>query len=191
MLTDIINLYDYNAASVINVFDIKQKKYYIPKIERNIAKANIGQKLLNIVTTPLANKIGNHAFTLITDKDKMYIYDPTNFMIFNIDNKYKCSNIWNTGKCKLKPVFSHYINHSEKSDFALGALNLNNEYNSPYNSKDFLISFENCIENFSNNKNLLNNFHEEIINNINIINDNSKEVKKLIKEYRKQITTNK
>lgn len=186
MLTDLINLYDYSAASVINKFDVKQKRYYVPDIERKIAKVNIGNKIKASIFKPLANMTGNHAFTLIVDKEKMYIYDPTNFMIFNIDSRFKCTNICGTRGCELKPIFSHFINNSEKANFALGALNLNNSYESPYTRKDFIFTFENCVDTLNDKKSLLNSFHQEILNNIKVIDENSKDVKKLIKEKKKE-----
>jgi len=106
-------------------------------------------------------------------------------MIFNLEDKFNCSNVCGSGGSKLKPYFSHYLNDSDKSLLALVDLNMRNDFVSPYTRKDFIFTWENCYENFEVNSYLLNCFHDDIRNNIEIINNNATNIKKLIKEKRK------
>lgn len=191
MLTDFINQFDYSATSIMNKFDQKAKNDYKPNIKRNIAEINFRQKILGKMLTPIGNKFGNHAFTLINENNKFYIYDATNLMIFDINNRFSCSNICGSGECIIKPYFSHYLIDSPKSEETLVGLNMNSAFDSPYSKNDFIVTWENCIEQFKINEKLLESFHEEIDTNIKNITSKTGKIKLLVKEkekeYRKQI----
>ena len=181
MLTDFINDFDYSAATLINRLDVNYKRDYMPKIERKVGKDRLGSKILGKIMTPISNKVGNHAFTLIKENEQMYIYDPTNLMIFDIKDKFNCDNVCGTGSSKIKPYFSHFINKSGKAEETLVNFNMETIFRLPYDRKTFICTFEECFEKFSNNTYLLNRFYDDIHSNIESISNNVSNIKKLIK----------
>lgn len=181
MLSDFINQFDYCAATIINDFDRKQINDYSPSIKRNIVEDSLWRKMLFKIFPPIMKKGGNHAFNLICEDEKLYIYDATNFQIFDINDKYSCSNICGVGECGIKPYFSYFVNDSEKSKLALAYLNMNTSFESPYTRKDFIFTWENSILYFSEKEKLLRLFHAEISDHIKYINNTVKDIKKLIK----------
>lgn len=184
MLTDLINEFDYNAASIMNKFEVKTRKY-TPNINRKITKPSVSKKLLMHILGPISNKIGNHAFTLIEENGQMYIYDPTNLLVLNINDKFKCTDICGNESAIIKPYLSYFLNKNEKSEMALDKLNIFQAFVPAFNEMNYIKTWENNLVCFNDNINLLNDFHKEINENIEIISDKSKNIKKLLKEARK------
>ena len=187
MLTDFINLFDYSSATVINSLGKENKSNYVPVIKRNVAKNSdsFGRNLVVSMMNPVLKNVGNHAFNLINENGKCYIYDATNLMIFDIIDKFNCKDVCAAGSAKIKPYFSHIFNDSFKSFNALVDFNVKTDFVSPYTRKDFIFTWEECCDNFLKNKYLLGCFHDEIIEDINYINSNILDVKDFIKEKRK------
>lgn len=123
MLSDFLNQFDYNVATIFNIVSKKVKTDYMPTVKRESSKSNFRQRIISAMASPLSNVVGNHAFNFICENDGFYIYDSTNLMMFNLEDKFNCSNVCGTGSAKIKPYFSHYLNDSDKSLLALVDLN--------------------------------------------------------------------
>ena len=184
MLTDFINQFDYSCATLLNKYNNGIKKSYSPEIERQIVKPKFYNKFKSILYEPLTKKIGNHAFNLIKENNKFYIYDSTNLTALNFDNIKKGRIIAGKGTCDIKPLYSYAINYSKKAVDSLNDFNLASSLESPYNRKDFINTWEECFELFYYNEYLLDSFHDDINNNINNICENNKTAKKIIKKYK-------
>ena len=89
MLKDFLNTCGYNSSTMINLVDKNIKSNYKFDIERKSEKAKKKTEILNLAMCPIMKKIGNHAFTLIEDNNKLYIYDSTNLMLLNVINPYE------------------------------------------------------------------------------------------------------
>lgn len=180
MLTDYINEFDYKAATLINYLGKDMERSYTVDIERKLSKPKLKNKLLTPLLKPLTRKIGNHAYTLINENNKFYIYDATNLIMGELKSKDEAILIPGKGTLKIKPYFSYYINLSDKSVSALDSLHEYFNLESPYNKKDFIITWEECLDLFIKNTNLLDDFYNEIRNSIvNVATINEQQKKKI------------
>lgn len=185
MLTDFINEFDqYSSATLINNINKRNKNYYKVNIERKKGKEKIYSKLLLPIIIQKAKKSGTHAYNLINENGKLYIYDSTNLSISKLDNKFKSSLLPGEGTSDIKPYFSYCFNNNDKSDKILDLLHTTETFETPYNSEDFITSWEECLELFKDNINLLDDFYSEINSSIVNICDDNIISKKLIKNYK-------
>ena len=176
MLSDFINEFDdYSSASIINKMNKRCERNYKVDIERKRGTEKFYSKLLTPLVIPITKKMGNHAYNLISEKGKLYIYDSTNLCISKLNSKYESSMLAGIGTSDIKPYLSYWINNSDKSIKTLDLIHTTQEFKSLYTSKDFIITWEECLELFRDNKYLLDDFYDEINSNIiNICNDNVK-----------------
>lgn len=183
MLTDFINQFDcYSSATLLNNINKNFERHYKVDIERKIVPNKFSRKIITPFIIPITKKTGNHAYNLICEKGNLYIYDSTNLSASKLNNKFESSVLAGKGVCNIKPYLSYWLNNSNKSTQTLDLLHLTQHFTSPYTSKDFVITWEECLELFRKNKYLLDDFYDEIYNNIiNIYNDNVK-AKELIKK---------
>lgn len=181
MLTDYLNLSDYSSATLINRIEGKKPDYEI-NIERQMGKDNFKTKSLAFLLKPVSKNLFNHAFNLIDDNDKLYIYDATNLLILDIEDKFLANAIDADITAKLNPYFSYMFNSEEKSMKVLDKLNLI-EDTSGCGIQNFAFLLNNDISFFKDNGVLLNDFYDDIKPNINQISkviSNSKKIKKNI-----------
>lgn len=168
MLTDILNKKGYDAAIITNKIN-KVKRGYTPNIEMNVIKPKLSTKIISLMLNPISNLVGNHACTLIIDKDNPYIYDPTNLTMFNCENSKKATHELGEGSIKLTPYFSLIIATNNQNINAFDKLCLCKNYNNPYSRKDFIITAECNYEKYNNNPNIFSDFSDSIMPNINNI----------------------
>lgn len=180
MLTDFINEFDYSSATLVNYMD-KSCKIDKSSIKRNKVDPKESTKFMNALISSITKKTGNHAFNLINENGKLYIYDSTNISISKIINKEKVNLITGTGEILLKPYFSYILNTNDKSVETLDLLHTSKEIISPYTRSEFIIEWQFCMELFQNKKNILDDFYDEIINNILKITEVTNDVQKIKK----------
>lgn len=166
MLTDIITANGYDAATILNFVDSKTKSRYTPDIKRQEVSPKLFTKVFMSIVHPASKKMGNHACTLIIDRDKPYIFDSTNLMMFEcVDNK-KAVNSVGEGHLNLKPYISYMLAKNVPNYNAIEKLCLTSDYTSPYTGRDFIFNFENCVHYFNENQRIFTDFHEDIMGNI-------------------------
>lgn len=142
MLKDILIECGYNSSILLNKITSKEeiKKFYVPEIERNIIKPyNIITKAMPLVFKPIINKIGNHAFNLIEDNGKLYIYDSTNLLFLQLDSTIVADILAGKGVFKLTPYLSYILNDSKERS-TLDTLHTIDNFTSPYNRKDYIVT---------------------------------------------------
>lgn len=179
MLTDYLNLSGCSSATLINLIEGKKPDYEI-NIERQRGKENLRTKSLSFLLKPVSKKIFNHAFNLIDDNNKLYIYDATNFLIFDIENKFSANALDADIKAKLNPYFSYMFNSEEKSAKVIDKLNSINN-GSASGVQNFVTLFNDDIAYFKDNDALFSDFYDDIKPNIDKISEvigNSKQIKK-------------
>lgn len=186
MLTDLMNEFDYGAATVINRVNKGGTRSYKVDIKRKIQKEKFSSKLTSPLVIPLTKIVGNHAYNLISEKGKLYIYDSTNLTLSTLNSKWESSIVAGKGTSDIKPFFSYSVNESSKAIETLDLLHETSGFESPYSKKDFIITWEECLDFFNNNKYLFDDFHDEIVNNITAISENNRNAKAIIKEYKKK-----
>ena len=177
MLTDLLNEYDFSAATLMNKLPSRINLDYKPDIERNRSKKKLSSSLIRMLLIPIMKSFPNHAFNLIKENNGLYIYDSTNLFISNLTSKNESTIITGNGKINLYPYFSYYINLDNKSVDTLDFFHTTTNYESPYTKSDFIDTWEECLLIFIKNMGLLNDFHCEIKHNINKINEENKDVK--------------
>ena len=181
MLTDLLNEYDFSAATILNKLPTKPHLDYRPDIERNRSKKKLSNSLIRMLLIPIMKNFPNHAFNLIKENNGLYIYDSTNLFISNLTSKNESIIITGVGKIKLYPYFSYYINLDNKPVETLDFLHTTTNYESPYTKSDFIDTWEECLLLFTKNMGLLNDFYDEIYSNINKITEENKDVKQKLK----------
>ena len=102
---------------------------------------------------------GNHVFTLIEDKDKIYIFDVTRLCLLRIKNSFTAEIINGNGLYKLKPYLSYLLNNNHK---LLSKLLKNDCYDIPYSNDEFRLIGERIINLLENNLLLIEDFYLEI-----------------------------
>lgn len=183
MLTDFLNQFDLKCATLISVWNQNIIYNYQKNIRRNIYtySNNTGQTKLS-----LRKKItGTHAFNLIKENKKYYVYDSANLCAFMIKNKKTGIMISGDDRISLKPYTSYAYNFSDKALNLLSDFEKTKTFESPYNSEEFIKTWEYCL-NLLNNNTFLDDYYEEVKDNIlKIYNTNDKyylSIDEIIKE---------
>lgn len=183
MLTDYLNFVGYSSATLINHISGSKPNYLI-NMERQKGKENFRTKALSVILKPISKNAYNHAFNLIDDKNKLYIYDATNFLIFNIETKYSATALKADINAKLNPYLSYMLNLDEKSIQVLDKINLL-ENNENFEMENFDSLLNNDIDFFRDNDTLFNEFYYDVkpdIDQISKVINNSKQLKKDIRK---------
>lgn len=162
MLTDILVDAGYQASVIFNVMGNDLTKDYKSNIEVQCEKPKLGTKIGNLFSGFSYKKVGNHACTLIIERDKPYIFDSTNITMFKCVNNKEAVHSLGMGKLVLKPYVSCFLASDDMNYEAIKNLCLRDDYSSPYTRKDFIFTSEECIEKFNSNQNVINDFREEI-----------------------------
>lgn len=111
----------------------------------------------------------NHAFNLIKENEKLYIYDPTNFKLVRIINIESACGIGNNCKFKLFPYESYFVNTRQEEIDLLDEFIKTSDFISPYDTDDFNNAKYNCLETVRYNKPLLRNYYDSTKENVNNI----------------------
>ena len=177
MHTDLLNKCGYPSCLIINKVDGKNfKKFYIPNISQNKNDTKL-MDIGGVFLSPLINKIGNHAFTLVYENGKFYIYDVTNSTIFKLDGKYDAENIVGTGHSDLNPMMSFALNFDKERIDTLDKFMVMDETDDLYKRSDFVTRFENNVEMFKDNERLFEEFREDIKDDVVRIDNEVKKFK--------------
>lgn len=177
MLKDFLNICGYDASMMINFCGENIDKAYKIDIERSITKGKISSKISSFFMSPLIKKIGNHAFTLVYDNGKPYIYDSTNLMALEFENPYFAHLLNGTGSAKLKPYISTVFSSNFGEIETLLKLFELDDLSSPCSRKDFIITGENNIELFRKNIVLLDDFYDDARDSIVTISEITDKIK--------------
>ena len=162
MLKDILNSCDYTSVILQNSFDDTTKVNYKIDIERK----NIKDEHKSLIEKILKIKKANHVFNLIEENNKIYIYDSTNLLLYNIADSNYSSLINGKGKNKLFPYQSYYFTYSKDEEKLLDRLISESDYTSPYTKEDFISTSEVNLEIIRNSITLLDDFYTEARSNI-------------------------
>lgn len=190
LLRNYLNICDKKAA-ILNCKMPTDKKEiqcdYRPEIERKQDEgfSNILLKyLLFPLTQTLQNKVGNHAVTLIEENGKIYIYDPTNLFVLNVEDENTATLINGKGQFDLKPLNSLVL--SPNSDpYNIYAKMFDENIEKAFTRKEIIFSYENTIELIKNNINLLDDAYDNIHSELEVINNQTNEIGGYLKVLRK------
>lgn len=181
MFTDVLERLDVEAYLLTCLIDINTplEMKYKPSIQRNVVKPSFMSetlsKFLNLL--PIKN-IGNHAVTLFSSKDLWYISDPTNLTFMEIDDFLHARMCNSDISVKLKPwsmLMLDNIDPKEFKNIVLKTFLLSDS--SKINDHALEILYEKIIEFLNEQKSLLNDFHDNIDNDIDTVCKTLKKVK--------------
>lgn len=164
LLKDFINMSKYSSAIIVNK-PSNIKINYSPEIMRNI-KVN----MLKAMKKNLSFHANLCASNLVIDKEGAYIYDPTNILLFELENVKKAKLINGEGMCKINSYYTHIYNLSKKSKSTLDYMYFSDNLKSPYSRKDFIFSFEMCMELFKDNIKLIYDYYKDIYKELKNLN---------------------
>ncbi len=111
----------------------------------------------------------NHAFNLIKENEKLYIYDPTNYRLIKIGNITTACSMDNKNKYKLYPYGSYYVNTKQREIDLLDEFITTSNFNNYYNINDLNDAKNNCIESVRQNKSLLLDYYDSTKENVDFI----------------------
>ena len=184
MLSDVLKSLDYNAyTSVCYVHEnaeIPDEKREKMPIDRSVYKGNTLLEKLKVKNAilasyalrPITKKVGNHAIVLSEYNGEFYGIDPTNLCFMTHSNENQLQSLNGLVDFDLKPTFTHYLNSDEVDNIKEMYENMNEFANKDVsfldgNSiKDF---YQEKVEFCDSKKNILKDFHEECLNDIDIV----------------------
>ena len=138
--------------------------HYTPDIKQNIGKINLGKYSdLPLINTIKENIIGNHLITLVNDSNKIILCDAANLDFINLNKNLKGEFLFKDVKTKLLPNYMGLLENNLE-ELKKGLLKTEK-----IDLEKVKILYENNINFCKNNINLLNDFHEDIKNDIEIV----------------------
>jgi hypothetical protein len=184
MLSDVLKSMDYNACTSVcyvheNAEIPDEKREKMP-IDRSAYKGNTLLEKLKVKNAilasyalrPITKKVGNHAIVLSEYNGEFYGIDPTNLCFMTHSNENQLQSLNGLVDFDLKPTFTHYLNSDEVDNIKEMYENMNEFANKDVsfldgNSiKDF---YQEQVEFCDSKKNILKDFHEECLNDIDIV----------------------
>ena len=171
MLKDFLIVCGYKSANLINVNDKNLKASYIPKITRKKFNNNNSNKKSkeNLFLALKKYKYGTHMFTLVQEGKYLYAYDPTNFLLLDIQNINVAKLVNGKGTFKLKPYISYATNLPLESRRLLKNFYTTEKFLNPYNKEYFKELFDELVNHLDKNKNVLDIYYNSIKENIRFI----------------------
>lgn len=171
MLKDFLNNNGYNSVILANYLYANIKVDYRMNID--------GRKLYQMSdmseSISFKKKKANHAFNLIDDKG-LYIYDPTNLLIYDLKNRNTAKLVNGKGKNIIYPFISYGFCYSKSDEQLLDKIFTEDSFTSPYNKTDFISTAEVYLELLKNNTSLLEDFYTEAKSDIDGISEETKKV---------------
>lgn len=130
--------------------------------------SSITYKNLILKKLLIKNPCMTHAFNLITENGKIYIYDSTNLFFLKIQNttsakiivgahNFKYKHVY---KYKLYPYDSYFLNINPETFGVLDTLNTRNDFNSPYDSENYIQIQQTCIDEVVRNEKLILDYYD-------------------------------
>ena len=166
-LSDYLNKAGYQSICLNNTYKMVEASYKIP-LERSINKNFLDDYVLKFIQKTLLSKIDNHCFTLVKEKNKYYIYDPTTLNVFKVDNTKKASLICGTGSVRIN-IFSSFMNSITDQDERILNDLIVEKISSCYTEDDVRFITAKDMELFNDHRNLLKDFHTDIKSDIDFI----------------------
>ena len=168
MLKDFLNHNGYESVMLTNYLSNNLKVDYKMNItERKIYNAPYEEIF--------QRKKANHVFNLIEDNG-LYIYDPTNLLLYNLKNKNMSTLVNGKGKNIVYPYRSYDFCYSKEDEELLDRLFNEDAFTSLYDKTDFISISEETLELIKNNTSLLEDFYTEARQDIIGISEETKKV---------------
>ncbi len=184
MLSDVLKSMDYSACTSVcyvheNAEIPDENREKMP-IDRNVYKGNTLLEKLKVkkailasyALRPITKKVGNHAIVLSEYNGEFYGIDPTNLCFMTHSNENQLQSLNGLVDFDLKPTFTHYLNSDEVDNIKEMYENMNEFANKDVSFldgssiKDF---YQEKVEFCDSKKNILKDFHEECLNDIDIV----------------------
>lgn len=171
MHKDLLKKIGVPAAVISNCLSVNFCNYH-PNI-----KMNIDISKLEKISMKLHQNKTNHASTLIKDAKGLYVYDPTNALLANLENKNLAVIETGDGKCRIDIVDTKRCCLNNQELKLVEYLENISLFNYPYSRRDFIVSFEDTISLANDNIVLLDSYYDEVRESINFISNNVKILK--------------
>ena len=157
MLRDILKISRYTSIMLENSQDDNINVNYKLDIERN-GVVDIPRPLSERL---FRKKKANHVFNLIEENNKLYIYDSTNMLLYNLVDSNYSRLVNGKGKNKLFPYQSYDFTYSKEEEELLDKVIMGVNNTSPYTNEDFVSTSEVNLEIIRNSVSLLEDFYHE------------------------------
>ena len=182
LLKDFLRACGYDSAILLNHLEkVDYTHIYFPNIQRKRENTSKVKPFLSKTFTKLwGYAIGNHAFNLINDSGNLSIYDATNLLYIPISD---CTDDRIVGKFvhgKLHPNFSYIFNLEKESIQTLDLFHIG-ERGSYFDWIEYERKSEELLKRFGNNQDLLLSSYQDSCDDIAIVSDGIKKLKKLVR----------
>ena len=137
-LKDLLITCGYSAANIVNSVHIKERT------GKAIAKLQLDSSATGKLSDALMllehffNQI-NHAFTMIKEDGKYYIFDPANYLLFSVDNYMGGTILNGKGSARFNLQLSHVIGYTDVEQDLLCELICSDSFPLAYNKNDLLV----------------------------------------------------
>ena len=165
MLNDILTKSNHCSSLIINCPKNVDRDYKMEEIKRNV-NLTFSSKALIYLTKPISMITGSHACVLISEKNKTYVYDPTNITMFSCIKFDKANHLLGNGMIELKPFFSCGFAKDIKNILAIKRLYVSDMMDESYDKSFFIDSLYGVLGKCEHNQGDIKDFHYEIIPNI-------------------------
>jgi len=172
MLTSVLNQMDIRSYILgCSVKPTKETLKYKPNIERNIKQPTFKDKIIQkLGTLPPLKYLGNHAITMFEYNGVYYISDPTSLAFLNFNDFMKAKYVGSDLEVTIKPWISLCLQSIPKDKFKEIITKTLIQSNTQLLNLDLIKEFsENALEICQENSNLLDDFHTDNVNDIDII----------------------
>lgn len=175
LLKDFLSVCNYNSNTLLCKTSKEMKFDYHLKINKTLSEVDLEDSRMEILKKLIFEKImfkisdiwKMHLVTLVKDREKFYIYDPTNIAVFNIESLDNANLVGGIGNLKLMPIKSIQIG-SSSDFFDLFRLLDNHDFKDMgYKREEVLESFEKVIKILNDNLELVvdsyKNIHDDLV----------------------------
>ena len=118
--------------------------------------------LLLLLAKPIISKLADHEMILISEKDKVYYYDPTNTLVLNPEGHSKASIVNGTGEFKINLMLCHVPFQFESIRNAELEMILKNRKFETYEKEEVNQIFNSVVATAKLNEKLLDETYESI-----------------------------
>lgn len=152
LLKDFLNVTDNKASLLFGSYKRNKLKYSCsPKVRRKVEESTKSSSKMSVFLSKFETVY--HAVTLVKDKENFYIYDPTNWALFDILDEKKAKIVNGSGLMRLDPLSTllFYPTNDQNCLFEC----LENNQVSNFNRREFIYSIDDTLERLKENRKLI------------------------------------
>lgn len=159
MLKDFLRMSGFGSAVLYAKVEDGLIHSYRPNINRPVSKIKLNTIILRKIFSPPKNS-PNHAFTLIKENNKYYVYDPTNICMFNVESTKKVNLLGGNGSADIYLKISDIGAFNPPEKVFIRSFEPIKSFNPAYSESEYISSWKNGIELLGKNEKLIEDYYD-------------------------------